>query len=192
MRSLFLSLLAGPAWVLAALNATENATQLTISNDRLYASVSKTSGAVVTLTLDGQNLLGTKSGSTGIGPYLDCVCVPSGSWVPGSSALATYELFHGTDTSGTDYGGIRMSDTYAATGQILETYWFLRDGETGLHLFERLAYYNETTPFLRNLQEFRTLFRPNSAIWTHLLTNEEQYAPLPSKAGVAAEVVVRK
>jgi rhamnogalacturonan endolyase len=184
-------LLAAPALVRAALNTTEDDTQLILSNDRLYASVSKSSGAIETLELDGQNLLGTKSGSTGIGPYLDCYCIPSGFWTPGSSALASYELYNGTDSTGTAYGGVKMSDTYAATGQVLETYWFLRDGETGLHMFERLAYYNETTPFLRNLQEFRTLFRPNSAIWTHLLTNEQQWAPLPGKEAIANEVVVR-
>jgi len=84
-----------------------------------------------------------------------------------------------------------MSDTYIPTGQVLEQYWFLRDGETGLHSFSRLAYYNETTPFLRNLQEFRTLFRPNSDIWTHLLTNEQTYGPLPGAAAKAAQVVVQ-
>lgn len=184
-------LAAAPGLVRAALNTTEDDTQLVLSNDRLYASIAKDSGAIETLELDGQNLLGTKSGSTGIGPYLDCYCIPSGFWTPGSSDLVTYELYNGTDSNGTAWGGVKMSDTYAGTGQVLETYWFLRDGETGLHMFERLAYYNETTPFLRNLQEFRTLFRPNSDIWTHLLTNEEQWAPLPSKEAIADEVVVR-
>ncbi|ORY62975.1 family 4 polysaccharide lyase [Pseudomassariella vexata] len=185
-----LVLAAGSTFVLAKLNATEDASQLSLSNDRLYASVVKSGGYIQTLTLDGQNLLGTKSGSTGIGPYLDCYCIPSGFWTPGSSQ-PTYELFSGTDSTGVDYGGIKMSDTYAATGQILETYWFLRDTETGLHIFTRLAYYNETTPFLRNLQEFRTLFRPNSDIWTHLLTNEEHYAPLPGKEAKENEIVVQ-
>lgn len=51
--------------------ATENATHLVINNDRLNTSVEKASGAMVTLELDGQNLLGTRSGSTGVF-YLDC------------------------------------------------------------------------------------------------------------------------
>jgi rhamnogalacturonan endolyase len=174
----------------AVLNATETSTQLIIANDRLYTAVEKKSGAVITLTLDGQNLLGTKSGSTGIGPYLDCYCIPSGAWTPGATQ-SKYELYSGTDSTGTKYGGIKMSDTYTPTGQVLEQYWFLREGETGLHMFSRLAYYNETTPFLRNLQEFRTLFRPNSKIWTHLLTNEGQYAPLPGAEAVSKEVVVQ-
>ena len=84
-----------------------------------------------------------------------------------------------------------MNETYPPTGQTLYQYWFLREGETGLHTFSRLAYYNKTTPFLRNMQEFRTLFRPNTALWTNLSTNEIQYAPLPSTEAIAAQVVVQ-
>jgi rhamnogalacturonan endolyase len=183
-----LSIVAKPAEAL--LSATETSSELVIANDRLYAAVEKASGAVVNLTLDGQNLLGTRSGPVGIGPYLDCYCIPSGSWTPGSTA-SKYQLYSGTDAAGTKYGGIRMSDTYTPTGQVLEQYWFLRDGETGIHTFSRLAYYNKTTPFLRNLQEFRTLFRPNSNIWTHLLTNEIQFAPLPGAKAIANDKVVQ-
>ena len=72
-----------------------------------------------------------------------------------------------------------MSEIYSPTGQVLEQYWFLREGETGLHTFSRIAYHNSTTPFLRNLQEFRTLFRPSTELWTDLITNDELYAPMP-------------
>ncbi|KAI1822819.1 polysaccharide lyase family 4 protein [Xylaria intraflava] len=176
-------------WTSAALNATEDDTQLIIKNDRLYARVSKASGMIETLELDGENLLGTPSGSTGV-LYLDCYCIPSGSWTPGTTQ-PEFELYSGTDSTGTSYGGIRMSDTYTPTGQVLEQYWFLRDGETGLHAFSRIAYYNDTAPFLRNLQEFRTLFRPNIDTWTHLSTNDIQFAPLPSDEAVKNEVVVQ-
>jgi rhamnogalacturonan endolyase len=37
----------------------------------------------------------------------------------------------------------------------------MKEGETGLHTFSRVAYNSEITPFWRNLQELRTLFRPN-------------------------------
>jgi rhamnogalacturonan endolyase len=84
-----------------------------------------------------------------------------------------------------------MSETYPATNQTLEQYWFLREGETGLHTFSRIYYHNKTTPFLRNLAEFRTLFRPNTPLWTNLSTNEIQYAPLPSKNATSKEVVVQ-
>ncbi len=174
----------------AVLNATETSTQYVLANDRLFAAVTKSTGAISTLTLDGQDLLGPKSGSTGIGPYLDCYCIPSGFYTPGSIA-PKYQLISGVDSTNTPYGGIVMSETYPPTGQTLEQYWFLREGETGLHTFSRLAYYNKTTPFLRNLQEFRTLFRPNTPLWTHLITNEKQYAPLPSKNAISKQVVVQ-
>ncbi|KAG9232785.1 family 4 polysaccharide lyase [Amylocarpus encephaloides] len=176
--------------VTAVLNATESSAQLILSNDRLFAAVTKSKGAIHQLTLDGQDLLGPISGSTGIGPYLDCYCVPSGFYTPGSVA-PKYQLLSGTDSTNTAWGGIVMSEVYPPTGQLLEQYWFLRDGETGLHTFSRLAYYNKTKPFLRNLQEFRTLFRPNTNLWTHLLTNEKQYAPLPSTETKAKQVVVQ-
>jgi len=174
----------------ALLNATETTTQLTLANDRLLATVSKAGGYISTLTLDGQDLLGPKSGSTGIGPYLDCYCTPSGFYTPGSIA-PKYKLIQGVDSTNTPYGGVVMSEVYPPTGQMMEQYWFLREGETGLHTFSRLAYYNSTKPFLRNLQEMRVLFRPNTPLWTHLLTNEKTFAPLPSKDAVSKQVVVQ-
>ncbi|KAJ5450818.1 CAZyme family PL4 [Penicillium daleae] len=68
-----------------------------------------------------------------------------------------------------------LTDTYTPTGQQFQQYWFLRDGETGLHMFSRLSYY-ETTPFLRNLQE---------------LPDPVPAPPLPSKDAVSHEVVVQ-
>ncbi|EON67689.1 hypothetical protein W97_06832 [Coniosporium apollinis CBS 100218] len=185
----------------AFLNATEDSVRLVLANDRLYSSVNKSTGAIDQLLLDGQDLLGARNyvtptpggagaGNNGIGPYLDCYCTPSGFYTPGSIA-PRYKLIKGVDSTNTAYGGIVMSETYPPTGQMLEQYWFLREGETGLHTFSRLAYYNETRPFLRNLQEFRTLFRPNTPLWTHLSTNEELYAPLPSKNATASHVTVQ-
>jgi rhamnogalacturonan endolyase len=84
-----------------------------------------------------------------------------------------------------------MSETVIATGQVLEQYWFLREGETGLHTFSRLYYYNKTTPFLRSLGEFRTLFRPNSDLWTDLSTNADHFAPMPSLNASLKEVSVQ-
>lgn len=60
-----------------------------------------------------------------------------------------------------------------------------------MHTFSRLAYYNETTPFLRNLQELRTLFRPSTPLWTHLSTNDEIHAPLPSSEVLDNSITVQ-
>ncbi len=68
----------------AFLNATQDSTQLILTNDRLHAAVNKSTGAIYELSLDGQDILGTLnyvtptpggatgSGNSGIGPYLDC------------------------------------------------------------------------------------------------------------------------
>jgi rhamnogalacturonan endolyase len=181
-------LLSSTAW--AFLNATENSSSLTIANDRLVASVSKSKGYINLLTLDGQNLLGKEDGTAGAGPYLDCYCIPSGFWTPGRGANVDYKLFQGKDSTGKSYGGISMGETYVPTGQRLEQFWFLKEGETGLHTFTRVAYHNETTPFLRNLQELRTMFRPNHdpPLFTHFVTNDEFAAPRPNTNG---QVVVQ-
>ena len=188
VRTIFaVSLLLAKA--LAVFNASESATELVISNSRLYAAVNKSYGAIYKLRLDGQDLLGPKSGSTGIGPYLDCYCTPSGFYTPGSIA-PQYKLIQGVDSNNVPYGGIVLSEKYPPTGQVLEQYIFLREGETGLHMFSRLYYNNKTTPFLRNLQEFRTLFRPNTPLWTDLITKPGQKAPLPT-VGKAKQVTVQ-
>lgn len=48
--------------VFAVLNATQDSASLTLVNERLVASVSKSGGYINVLTLDGQNLLVGKTG----------------------------------------------------------------------------------------------------------------------------------
>jgi rhamnogalacturonan endolyase len=124
--------------------------------------------------------------------WTDCYCIPSGFYTIGSTK-PTWEVVQGIDDSATPYVGIILSDTYTPTNQTFQQYWFLRGEETGLHMFSRVSYYNEETPFLRNLQEMRTLFRPNAGLglWTHLSTNDVQTAPLPSQNALSKGVVVQ-
>ncbi|KAJ8126180.1 hypothetical protein O1611_g7457 [Lasiodiplodia mahajangana] len=173
----------------AFLNATETSSQFVLQNDRLYVAVAKSSGQVVDVVLDNQDLLGPVSGNTGKGPYVDCSCIPSGAWTPGGTAK--FQLINGIDSTGTPFGGVRMSDTYAATNQSIEQWWFLREGETGLHLFTRVTYFNQATPYLRDLGELRTLFRPNTNLWTHLSGSDGNYAPIPSANAYKNQVVVQ-
>ncbi|GAW24546.1 hypothetical protein ANO14919_141330 [Xylariales sp. No.14919] len=173
----------------AFINATETTSQLVLQNDRLYVAVDKTNGQVVDITLDEEDLLGPVSGNTGKGPYVDCSCIPSGAWTPG--AAAQFQLIQGTDSTETPYGGVRMSDTYTPTNQSIEQWWFLREGETGLHLFTRVTYFNETTPYSRDLGELRTLFRPNTKLWTHLSGSDGNYAPIPSTDAFKNQIVVQ-
>ena len=190
MRTSVVTVLSAWAATAAALHVAENQTYITLGNDRLTAVLKKSAGQIVDLSLDGQDLLGPQSGSTGIGPYLDCYCIPSGFYTAGATT-PSMEVVQGIDSTGTKYGGMILTDTYTPTGQQFQQYWFLRDGETGLHMFSRLTYNNKTTPFLRNLQEFRTLFRPNSDLWTHLTSSDVQTAPLPSKDAIAKQIVVQ-
>jgi rhamnogalacturonan endolyase len=160
----------------AAIISSEDSGAINISNDRLSFSVAKSSGSVSKLFLDGQNLLGT-----GRGPYLDCHCIDSGFWTPGNGAA--YKLFRGTSGDGKAYAGAMMSQNYRNTGKVLEQYWFLRDGETGMHVFARASYKNASTPSGGDLGEMRQLFRPTSSLWTHLSSSDDMYGPLPDTSG---------
>lgn len=194
MRLTTASLSLTAAWATAAtaaLNVVESDSTITLANDRLTTILNRSNGKMVEVYLDGQDLLGPASGSTGVGPYLDCYCIPSGFYTPGSTGAPDMKVVQGTDSTGIKYGGMIMTDTYTPTGQQFQQYWFLRDGETGLHMFSRLTYHNETTPFLRNLQEFRTLFRPNTDLWTHLTSSGVQTAPLPSEKAIEEQVTVQ-
>lgn len=92
----------------AALTTTSNSTHYTISNSRFSVAVAKSNGHVVDANLDGQDLLGPLSGNSGKGPYLDCSCTPEGFWTPGAEPA----LVNGTDSTGTPYVGVIMTDTY--------------------------------------------------------------------------------
>jgi rhamnogalacturonan endolyase len=146
----------------------------------------KENGQMSKVLYDNLDLTGS-----GKGPYVDCTCTPDGSWVPGSSTAVKLQLFNDIDSTRTAYGGVVMTDTYAKTNQSMEEYWFLRDGESGLHVFTRVFYFNESQPFLVTLGELRTLFRPNTPMWTHLYVNGNNWAKKPSAAALAAGVAVQ-
>lgn len=51
-------------------------------------------------------------------------------------------------------------------------------------MFTRAFYFNESQPLLVTLGELRTLFRPDTPMWTHLYSGEGNYASIPSKAAM--------
>ena len=173
----------------AVLRAEETSSQYILENDRLHVAVAKNNGQVVEVVLDEQDMLGPVSGNSGKGPYVDCSCVPSGFWTPGGTAK--FELYKGTDSTGTPYGGVKMEDRYSSTNQTITQWWFLREGETGIHLFTRVAYYNNAQPFLRGLGELRTLFRPNTNLYTHFSGSESNSAPIPASSSYSRGVTVQ-
>jgi rhamnogalacturonan endolyase len=174
---IFFALLSWAPVALAAITSSEDSSTINIANNHLAFTVNKNAGSISKLSLDGQSLLGT-----GRGPYLDCHCIDSGFWTPGSSG-AKYTLFKGNDSTGQAYAGAMMSHNYQNSGKVLEQYWFLRDGETGMHVFARAAYNNATTPSGGDLGEMRQLFRPAASVWTHLSSSDTMYGPLPDTTG---------
>ncbi len=153
---LLFSLSSWAAIACAAITTSESTTAISVGNDRLVFSVNKGAGTIDRLSLDGQDLLGS-----GGRLYLDCHC-ESGFWNGGS-----FQLYRDTDTSGVAYAGVRVSANVGGS-RTFESYYFLRDGETGLHTFGRAAYPNGGS-----LGEMRFLFRPSSSIWNHLSSSDE-------------------
>jgi hypothetical protein len=93
---LVFALLAFVSCCSAVLNATETTSRLTLSNDRFYASVNKTTGGIDRLYLDGQNLLGFPDYATprGVGPYLDCMPLESSTHVKELMLMCVNRLLH--------------------------------------------------------------------------------------------------
>ncbi|KAN0064060.1 hypothetical protein ACQY0O_003670 [Thecaphora frezii] len=178
-----------PLTLAAVLN--ETSTTITLSNARLTVGLSKSTGMINSLRLDGQDLLGPTSGNVGNGPYLDGVFAPKGFYQPGKHA--NFTTFTGDD-QGAPYAGVKMSDTNPDTGLVLEFTHVLRGDETGLHNFARVAYKNSASPVLGVLQELRTLFRPSTKLWTHITSVNEKNAvtaPIPLPETVKAQKVVQ-
>ncbi|KAI0825156.1 galactose mutarotase-like protein [Trametes gibbosa] len=157
-----------------AVTVNSTASIYTFANDRLSFNVVKKNGYIQNLLFDGIAVLGTLSGNAGQ--------LYTGFALVGTSA----EIVQGID-----YAGIVLTDNDTASGSLVQRSWFLRDGETGLHSFVRLAYHNSAVPTKGALGEVRTMFRPNDGPWTTLVTNSEQWAPLPGSAAFAKQVQVQ-
>ncbi|KAJ7904941.1 galactose mutarotase-like protein [Mycena leptocephala] len=166
--------------VVVAASVNELSTLYRFANDFISFDVVKTTGYIHNLTYAGEELLGAVSGNAGQ-LYSD---FPSA--VFGITGNASSEI-----VGGADWAGIVLTDNDTTVGMIVQRSWFLRDGESGLHSFLRLGYHNATGPSLGALGESRTMFRPNGGPWTHIVTNSEQWAPLPSAEALSKEVSVQ-
>ncbi|EIN10187.1 galactose mutarotase-like protein [Punctularia strigosozonata HHB-11173 SS5] len=161
-----------------AVSVTEGSTAFTFANNWLSFNVLKKNGYIQALTYDNVSTLGTVSGNAGQ-VYTD---FPSAIFA--LTSTTTHQIVNGSD-----WAGIILTDN-DTLGSIVQRSWFIRDNEPGLHSFVRLAYYNQTVS-KGELGEVRTMFRPNSGPWSHIITNNEQWAPLPAAAAVANEVVAQ-
>ncbi|KAI8904533.1 galactose mutarotase-like domain-containing protein [Powellomyces hirtus] len=193
LQKLLLTLTIGSlilAPVNARIKAEETQNGIHISNDRVAFTINKRIGNINEVSLDGVNLLGPKKGNTGQ-VYLTCNCVEgrkANQWIVGSNGNATYELVQGQDAGDTSYADV-LAQVHFWTGQSFYFWWFLRDGETGLHTFTRLTYANATRPDLGELGELRWLFRPNTDIFTHQAINK-LWPPLPADEAIEKQVQV--
>ncbi|TFY81318.1 hypothetical protein EWM64_g2698 [Hericium alpestre] len=148
-----------------AVKITETSSKLTFSNRHVSFDIRKSNGYIQNIIYQNTNLLGNVSGLAGQ-MYTD--------WTAGGFSLvpnSSHEIFNGSD-----WAGIVFTDNNTATGGFVQRSWFLRDDESGLHSFLRLAFFNETNPVQGVLGESRTMFRPHTDLWTHVVTNSEQYA----------------
>ncbi|KAI9155201.1 polysaccharide lyase family 4 protein [Paramyrothecium foliicola] len=132
--------------VLGLLTARETADHLILENDQLHVAVSKKTGQMVKVDLEGQDLVGK-----GRGTYLDCSCTPEGFWSPEARAALgwckekTAMVFHMAFM----WDGERcVSQDWAR--EMAAKLW------NGHHTYTRVTYFNETQPVLRQLQEMRT------------------------------------
>ena len=146
----------------ATITTSESGSSINISNNRLAIVVSKSAGTVSSIKLDGQELLG------GGKLYLDCHCDGS-YWSSGTGTL-----LKGTDSTGTAWAGVKLGSKFA-DNHIFDTYFFLRDGETGLHSFGRAAY-----PRGGSLGEMRFLFRPSGNMWKYLSSSDDMWSIIPT------------
>ncbi|KAF2663162.1 galactose mutarotase-like protein [Microthyrium microscopicum] len=180
--------------------------KIRVRNGRLDFTVNMRNGEMERLKLDKQDLIGreiwedpipggpTGNGISGVGPYLDCNCVleDRGFYTPGANA--DYKAHQGKDSLGVEFGGFSFTDRHHRSGQVMQFYTFLRENETGLHTFSRLAYTKAEGikgPTRPVLQELRTLFRPNTDLWTHFVTNPTTVAPAPLKKNINAAKYVQ-
>ncbi|KAJ7600777.1 galactose mutarotase-like protein [Mycena floridula] len=181
--------------------AQENDTFIAIHNDRLSFTISKSNGFLGHLTLDGQDLQGPQSNSSGRG-YYECHCVPMGFQVPGSDIFlvggnATFQLLQGLDSTGLRYAGVFMQQVLSV-GHTFQQWYFLRDSlsATGLHNFARLLYMNESLggPFTDGgfpVREIREVWQFNTTLWQVASSNPDLNVTIPSQEAITPAIQVQ-
>ncbi|KAJ7853753.1 galactose mutarotase-like protein [Mycena leptocephala] len=199
MQYLFLALVF-VGRVTARLFTSENATSIAIHNDRLSFTVDKTNGILGHIHLDGQDLQGPQSNTSGRG-YYECHCVPMGYEVAASDIFhiatdgnATFTLIKGVDITLTPYAGVFMQQVLPI-GHTFQQWYFLRDTptSTGLHNFARMLYSNSSVgpPFEDGgipVREIREVWQFNTTLWQTVSTNPTLNASIPDQAAITPAV----
>ncbi|KAJ7484634.1 galactose mutarotase-like protein [Mycena latifolia] len=199
MKYLFLAL-AFAARVKGRISASENATTIAIHNDRLSFTIDKTNGILGHIHLDGQDLQGPQSNTSGRG-YYECHCVPMGYEVPASDIFhiatngnATFTLIQGLDITRVAYAGVFMQQVLPI-GHTFQQWYFIRDTPTatGLHNFARMHYSNSSIgpPFADGgipVREIREVFQFNTTLWQTASTNPNLNVSIPDQNAITPAV----
>ncbi|KAJ6486773.1 galactose mutarotase-like protein [Mycena sanguinolenta] len=199
MKYLFLALVF-VARVQSAIVTSENATSIAIQNDRLSFTIDKTNGILGHIHLDGQDLQGPQSNTSGRG-YYECHCVPMGFQVAASDIFsiaangnATFTLIKGVDTTLVPYAGVFMQQVLPI-GHTFQQWYFIQDtpDATGLHNFARMLYSNSTIgpPFEDGgipVREIREVFQFNTTLWQTASTNPILNVSIPDQSAITPAV----
>ncbi|KAJ7138505.1 galactose mutarotase-like protein [Mycena crocata] len=186
--------------VKARITASENATIIAIHNDRLSFTIDKTNGILGHIHLDGQDLQGPQSNTSGRG-YYECHCVPMGYEIPASDIFhiaangnATFTLLQGHDAAQIPYAGVFMQQVLPI-GHTFQQWYFLRDTftSTGLHNFARMLYTNSSVgpPFADGgipVREIREVWQFNTTLWQTASTNPHLNASIPDQKAITPAV----
>ncbi|KAJ6631233.1 galactose mutarotase-like protein [Mycena sp. CBHHK59/15] len=200
MKYLFLALALAAQAVKGKIVASENSTFIAIHNDRLSFTVDKTNGILGHIHLDGQDLQGPQSNTSGRG-YYECHCVPMGYEVAASDIFhiatngnATFTLLQGHDSSHVAYAGVFMQQVLPI-GHTFQQWYFIRDTPTatGLHNFARMHYENSSLgpPFADAgipVREIREVWQFNTTLWQTASTNPDLNVSIPSQSAITPAV----
>ncbi|KAJ7128110.1 galactose mutarotase-like protein [Mycena filopes] len=196
MNILLLALALFVARVKSKITTSDNATTIAIHNDRLSFTIDKTNGFLGHIHLDGMDLQGPQSNTSGRA-WFECHCAPMGYEVAASDIFhvgldgnATFTLIKGLDTTRTAYAGVFMQQLLPV-GHTFQQWYFIRDTptSTGLHNFARLVYANASTgpPFADGgipLREIREVFQFNTTLWQTASTNPTLNVTIPDQDAI--------
>ncbi|KAJ7833123.1 galactose mutarotase-like domain-containing protein [Mycena olivaceomarginata] len=166
----------------------------------LSFTIDKTSGILGHIHLDGQDLQGPQSNTSGRG-YYECHCVPMGYEVPASDIFhiatdgnATFTLTKGVDVTLTPYAGVFMQQVLPI-GHTFQQWYFIRDTPTatGLHNFARMLYSNSTVgpPFEDGgipVREIREVYQFNTTLWQTASSNPTLNVSIPDQDAITPAV----
>ncbi len=168
--------------VCAAVTYTNNSTGITVNNARLSFQVSKSSGSMSSLKLDGVELVPSNGGG-----YFDLDDTAFGHFQIGhnDAAATTYSVRTGT-------GWVDTVITHAASAALpltLKQHYVLRDGETGFHVFTEIAH--DSTRLADTIGQARFVLRTDPAKFNQHSITDTRFGVMPTATELIAAPAVQ-